>query len=151
MCKVVLDVRSIVGDAMRLWIFLAMLVLTASARAGEPTDRAVERLAKIDRFAFGGIGYAGVTSQGEKDYKLVLSRPSAMADFERLLLIGNPQAKSYALVGIRALNPSRYKELSPSFRDSKGEVVTQSGCIELHESPATVLKHMEARDYWGAK
>jgi len=52
--------------------------------------------------------------------------------------------KSYALVGIRALNPSRYKALLRSFRDSKEEVVTQRGCIKLHESLAEVLKHIGA-------
>jgi hypothetical protein len=132
---------------MRLWIILAVLLLAAIAQAGEPADSTIERLAKVDRFAFGGIGFAGITSQGEKDYKLVFSRSSAMADFERMLSIGNPQARSYALVGIRALNPSRYKELLRSFRDSKEEVVTQKGCIELHESLAEVLKHIEAGEY----
>jgi len=60
--------------------------------------------------------------------------------------ISFPQ-QSYALVGIRALNPSQYKELLRSFRDSKEEVVTQKGCIELHESLAEVLKHIEAGEY----
>lgn len=128
-----------------------LLLLAATAQAGVAADSTIERLAKVDRFAFGGIGYAGTTSQGEKDYKLVLARSSAMADFERLLSIGNPQAKSYALVAIRALDPHRYKELSRSFRDSKEEVVTQRGCIELHESLATVLKHIEAGEYSGGK
>jgi hypothetical protein len=136
---------------MRLWIISAALLLAAIAHAGEPTDSTIERLAKVDRFAFGGIGYAGITSQGEKDYKMVFSRGSAMADYERLLSIGNLQAKSYALVGIRALSPTRYKELSRSFRDSKEEVVIQIGCIEFREPLATVLKHIEARDYSGGK
>jgi hypothetical protein len=69
---------------------------------------------------------------------------AALKDCSRL---ANPQARSYALVGIRALNPSRYKELLRSFRDSKEEVVTQKGCIELHESLAEVLKHIAAGEY----
>jgi hypothetical protein len=78
---------------MRLWIILAVLLLAAIAQAGEPADSTIERLAKVDRFAFGGIGFAGITSQGEKDYKLVFSRSSAMADFERLLSIGKSTSK----------------------------------------------------------
>ena len=84
---------------------------------------------------------------GEKDYTIILSRPSAINDFERLLAIGNSQAKSYALVGIRALNPKRYQELSPSFRSSKDDVVTQSGCIEWHETLSKILKRVEAGEY----
>ena len=128
-------------------IVVAGLISVAAAHAESPVDTTLERLAKIDRFAFGGIGYAGITSQGEKDYKIILSRQSALDDFEKLLVIGNPQAKCYALVGIGALNPKRFQELSPSFRSSKDEVVTQSGCLEWRESFSKVLKRIEAGEY----
>src|SRR5260370_18631148 len=126
---------------------LVVLVSAASAQPSEPVDPTFERLAKVDRFAFGGIGYAGITSQREKDYKLILARASALADFEKLLSVGNPQTKSYALFAIRALNPDRFKELSRNLRESKIEVVTQSGCIEYKEPLGTVLKHIEALEY----
>jgi hypothetical protein len=132
---------------MKLWMVLVVLMSAASAQPSETVDSTFERLARVDRFAFGGIGYAGVTSQGEKNYKLILARPSALADFEKLLSVGNPQAKSYALFGIRALNPGRFKELSLNLRESKIEVVTQRGCIEYKEPLGTVLKHIEAGEY----
>jgi hypothetical protein len=132
---------------MKLWIAVSLLLSAAAAQSGEPVDSPFERLAKVDRFAFGGIGYAGITSQGEKDYKLILARSSAMADFEKLLSLGNPQAKSYALVGVRFLNADRFRELSRTFRDTKEKVVIQSGCIEYQESLETVLKHIEAGEY----
>ena len=133
--------------SMKAWIVLAVFLSAASAQVSAPVDATFERLAKVEMFALGPTGYAGVISQGEKDYKLILSRSSVMADFERLFSAGNPQAKSYALVGIRAINPNRFKELSSSLRDSKEDVTTQSGCIVSHESLGTVLKHIEAGDY----
>jgi|HubBroStandDraft_2_1064218.scaffolds.fasta_scaffold90501_2 hypothetical protein len=132
---------------MRLWIITALLLAAAAAQSGGSSDSTFERLAKVDRFAFGGIGYAGVISQGEKDYKVIFSRPSAMADFERLLLVGNSQAKGYALVGIRALGPSRFKELSHSMRDSKEGLLTEKGCIVSHEPLGVVLNRIEAGEY----
>jgi hypothetical protein len=132
---------------MRLWITVAVLVAVSIAQAGESLDSTFNRLAKVDRFAFGPTGYAGVISQGEKDYKSVLSRSSAREDFEKLYLVGNPQAKCYALVGIRKLNPSRFKELSDSLRRSRDDVVTESGCIVDHETFAAVLKRIEAGRY----
>jgi hypothetical protein len=132
---------------MKLWMVFVVLMSAASALPSEPVDSTFERLAKVDRFAFGGIGYAGITSQGEKDYKLILARPFALADFEKLLSVGNPQAKSYALFGIRVLNPDRFKELLRNLRESKTEVVTQSGCIEYNEPLGAVLKHIEAGEY----
>jgi hypothetical protein len=132
---------------MRLWIITALLLAAAAAQSGGSSDSTFERVAKVDRFAFGGIGYAGVISQGEKDYKVIFSRPSAMADFERLLLVGNSQAKGYALVGIRALGPSRFKELSHSMRDSKEGLLTEKGCIVSHEPLGVVLNRIEAGEY----
>jgi hypothetical protein len=132
---------------MRLWIITALLLAAAAAQSGGSSDSTFERLAKVDRFAFGGIGYAGVISQGEKDYKVIFSRASAMADFERLLLVGNSQAKGYALVGIRALGPSRFKELSHSMRDSKEGLLTEKGCIVSHEPLGVVLNRIEAGEY----
>jgi hypothetical protein len=120
---------------MRLCIISTALLAAAIAASGQPSDSTFERIAKVDRFAFGGIGYAGITSQGEKDYKLILSRPSAVADFERLLSVGNPQAKSYALVGIHALNPNRFKELSRSLHDSKEEVLTEMRMHRIQRIP----------------
>ena len=132
---------------MKAWILMVMLVSAASAQAPATSDVALERLAKIEIFAFGPVGYAGITSQGEKDYKLILSRPSALADFEKLLSTGNAQGKSYALVGIRAVNPDHFKILSTSLRDSNADVTTERGCIVSHESLGSVLRRIEAGDY----
>lgn len=128
---------------MRLWIVLTVLLLAASAQAQQPADVVIERLAGVHHFAFGGVGIAGTTSPGERDYKVVLARSSAMADFKRLFSIGNPQAKAYALVGIRTLNPRRYRELSRKFYDSKENVSTMRGCLISTESVASVLKQIE--------
>ncbi len=139
--------RSIVGEQMKHRVVLALLMsATAISQVGKP-DATLERPAKVGRFAFGPTGYAGITSQGEKDYKVVLSRSTAEGDFEKLFAMGNPQAKSYALVGIRAVSPERWEELFHTLRDSKKEVVTQSGCIVDREPLERVLKRIEAGDY----
>lgn len=126
---------------------MVMLICVASAQVPTTSDAALDRLAKVEIFAFGPVGYAGVTSLGEKDYQLIVSRPSAATDFERLLSVGNAQGKSYALVGIYALNPNHFKELSSSLRDSKVDVTIEDGCIVSHESLSSVLKHVEAGEY----
>ena len=132
---------------MKTWILAASLIFVSIDHGGDSVDLAFERLAKIERFAFGGTGYAGVTSQGENDYRLILSRPAAEADFEKLFAVGNPQAKSYALVGICTLDRSRFTQISQPLRDSTEEVVTQRGCIVYHESHGVVLKRIDAGSY----
>ena len=91
----------------------ALLLYAVVPRADDAVDAAVRRLAKVETFAFGGTGYAGVTSKGEIDFRLLVSQPPqvALAAFEKLYAAGNPQGKSYALSGFKKLDPRRFKEL----------------------------------------
>jgi hypothetical protein len=75
---------------------LLVLFSISPVLADDTVDAAVNRLSTVERFAFGGVGYAGVTSKGETDFKLVLAqpKPTALNAFERLYAIGNQQGKS---------------------------------------------------------
>ena len=132
---------------MSFWMmFLAALVVGASAN-GEPTDSIFDRLAKVHEFAFGGVGEGGDTSEGEKDFHAILSRASALADFERLYSKGNPQAKAYALVGIHSLSQTRFEELANSLRNSKESVHAQSGCKSFDVPIENILQNIVAGRY----
>jgi hypothetical protein len=130
---------------LKLWLITAFLFF-AVPQTAQP-DAVLDRLAKVERFAFGPTGYAGVTSSGEKDFRTVLGRGSALTDFEKLFAEGNLQAKSYALVGIHKLNPTRFKELARPLRDSKESVTTMKGCIISDEPFAFILKQIESGKY----
>ena len=129
------------------FLLITALFVTGVPQAVQPVDTAFERLAKVERFAFGPVGYAGVTSSGEKDYRAVLARPSAMAEFERLFSSGNIPGKCYALVGIRKLSSQRFKELSQSLRSSKKQVTTMQGCIIFRVLLGDVIKQIDAGKY----
>jgi hypothetical protein len=128
------------------WCLAILLLLCGiAAPADDPVESAVKRLSNVDRFAFGGVGYAGETSKGEIDFKLVLaqSQPVALTAFEKLYATGNPQGKSYALSGIQKLNPSRFKELLASVGASTDEVEVERGCIVSHEPLREVAKQID--------
>ena len=129
---------------MKLWLITAMLLPTVPHAT---PDAVLERLSRVRQFAFGYTGYAGVISTGEKDYRAVLARRTALADFERLFADGNIQAKCYALVGIQRLDPARFKDLAHSLATSKAEVTTESGCIIGHERLVPVLAQIAAGKY----
>ena len=130
---------------MKFW-FITALLLFALPQTTQP-DAVLERLSKVKQFAFGPTGYAGVTSAGEKDFRTVLGRSSALTDFEKLFGEGNLQAKSYALIGIHKLNPTRFKELARPLLDSKERVTTMKGCIISGEPFAFILKQIESGKY----
>jgi hypothetical protein len=132
-----------------LWtiIIFAWISAMSVAAAAELPDPVVDRMAEVNLFAFGGVGFAGVISEGERDYRIILSRPSARADFEKLFAVGNLQAKCYALVAIRALNSEKFKTLSSSLRRSKSEVTTMHGCIMSRQTLAALIEGIAAGGY----
>ena len=109
----------------------------------------MNRLSTVERFAFGGVGYAGETSKGETDSKFVLAqpKPTALNAFERLYAIGNPQGKSYALSGLKKLAPERFAELVATLAKSTEEVEVMRGCIVSHEPLPEVAKQIGQRKF----
>jgi len=69
----------------------------------------IAALGKVKSFALGGTGIMGTTSQGEALFRTALSQQDALAQFQSVLSKGTPEAKLYALCGIRALNPSGFE------------------------------------------
>lgn len=115
-------------------LILLVLPCVSPILADETVNAAVKRLSAVGQFAFGGVGYAGVTSKGETDFKIVLAQPKPMAldAFEKLYAIGNAQGKSYALSGLKKLAPQRFAELLPTLGKST-EVEVMRGCVITRE------------------
>lgn len=129
---------------MKLWLLTAMFLFAVPQTT---QDAVLDRLSKVERFAFGHTGFAGVISVGEKDYKTVLARSTALTDFEKLFAEGNVQAKCYALVGIHKLNPTRFKQLTQPLADSNENVAIMEGCIVLQVPLAKVIKQIATGKY----
>jgi len=127
------------------FVVVLLLFCGVSAFADDSLDAALKRLSTVGQFAFGGVGYVGVTSKGEIDFKVVLSQPqsAALTAFEKLYATGDPQGKSYALSGIKKLNPSRFKELLASAQASTDEVEVMRACVISHELLRDVAKQID--------
>jgi len=132
----------------RLVAILAILLCTVSA-AQDALSAAMERIARTQAFAFGGVGFAGITSPGEKDFRIILSQPPAiaLASFEKLYATGNAQAQGYALAGIRKLDPKHFAELMSSVKDSKERVATMAGCIMETRTLGAVAREIESGQF----
>ena len=115
-------------------ILMCLLVITSAA---EPS--AVEKLEKTPIFAFGGIGYAGATCEGEIAFHTIFQSDSGESQFVRVLKSGNGQAKCYALVGLRLKSRAAFNEQVKPFVTSKQEVQTCSGCIMMKLPMSTVV------------
>lgn len=122
---------------------LILLLLVTTALPADP----LKRLASVHDFAFGGIGVAGVTSEGELAFREVLKRRAAEADFTTLLDSGNAQARCYALVGLHVLNPKAYVIHARRFEHDNTAVCTIGGCIILTQPMASVVANITAGRY----
>ena len=67
----------------------------------------------------------------------------ALNAFEKLSKLGNPQSHSYALCGIKKLDPQRFKELRASIAKSADEVLVTRGCIVCHEAVQNVVPQID--------
>lgn len=132
---------------MKTCITVLLLLCAFTLLAAKPNHDSLARLAKVERFAFGRVGEAGVISQGEKDYRAILSGPSPLANFLKLFTTGNMQAKCYALVGIHVLDIKRFRELSLPLLSDETEVTTMHGCIISNVGIGTVVRRIAEGRY----
>lgn len=119
------------------------LVLAGALHAADP----VRKLATIHDFAFGGVGFAGTTSEGEAAFGEVMGRKTAEADFVALLDSGNVQARCYALVGLRLLNPAAFSTKVKRFEKDKTAVSTMAGCMIAQQPMVSVVANISAGRY----
>src|SRR3974390_1543813 len=96
--------------------------------ADTSTAQAYQELLSVRQFAFGGVGFAGVTSRGELAFYAIAARTNDLELFSSALKNGNPQAKIYALCGIRRVAPQAFPAKAKAFRSSGVAVETASGC-----------------------
>jgi hypothetical protein len=134
---------------MKSWVAITLLWAGAIAFSQDLTSVTLQRISNAKVFAFGGIGFAGTTSEGEKDFKIIMALPTkeAIIAFERLYATGNAQAKSYALAGIRKLDETRFDGLLTSVRASELKVQTESGCIVSERPLREVAMDLKSGKY----
>jgi hypothetical protein len=114
-----------------------------SGKPSSPTvQQAYEGLLAVHEFAFGGVGFAGTPSPGEKAYLTILARPDALERFRSVLAKGSPEARLYALTGIRQLHPESFGAAAKALLEPKLEVTTISGCTVMREKAEAVVKRI---------
>ena len=138
----------------RLLVLFVSLVTVSLAQSGptfssSPPSTSLHSLAEARIFPLGPVGYAAQTSEEERQFKAIfaLDRGKAEQELERLYSSGNPQAMSYALVGMRKLDRKRYAELLVPSRASDVSVVTMWGCEVEVERLRNVAKDLDSGKY----
>jgi hypothetical protein len=102
-----------------------------------------EKLLQTKIFALGGVGYAGIISEGETLTRKFLPQKGAMVTFMSLLENGTPEAKLYAIWGLRKLNGRASKASFDEYRNLSTMVNRMSGCERFSEKFSESVKEIE--------
>lgn len=137
-------------DAMkRLAVYrLTLIALVGLAQcnisaAALSESSAARDLAAAKTFAFGGIGVAGILSEGERKLRSVLDRSDASQQLQASLVDPTPAGELYILVGLRRCDPTTYQKIFGSIAHRKEAVEVARGCMISREPFDRLLSEIQ--------
>jgi hypothetical protein len=128
-------------------ILALALVGTATLPAASGATTEPKSLAEVEEFAFGGVGVAGIQSQGESFFRGVMDQPDAVTTFKKILGNGTPAAKLYALCGIRLLSEKDFDAAAAPLLKSNETVTTMRGCVLTKERVGEIARQIRVGSY----
>src|SRR6476659_3650552 len=114
-----------------------------SAATSSENSAALE-LAAAKSLAFGGIGVAGLMSEGERNLRAVLERPDAAQQLQTALSHATPAGKLYILVGLRRCDRAAYQKVFDSLARPNDDVEVARGCMISREPFRQLLSEVQA-------
>jgi hypothetical protein len=129
----------------RIVIFIAGIVLSqlgiSSATSSE--NAAARDLAAAKSLAFGGVGVAGLMSEGERNLRAVLERPDASQQLEAALAHATPAGTLYILVGLRRCDRAAFQKVFDSLSRPNDDVEVVRGCMISKEPFRQLLSQVQ--------
>ena len=105
--------------------------------------KAYNVLRSVSTFATGGIGYGGITSQGELALRILVKQVEAERALESLLKVANPAGRMYALVALKQYYPVFFAEVLPQYESVKTNLQSMSGCILYIKTVASIVAEIK--------
>jgi hypothetical protein len=106
-------------------------------------NSAARDLAAAKSLAFGGVGVAGLMSEGERNLRAVLERPDASQKLQASLAHATPAGKLYILVGLRRCDRAAYQKVFDSLAHSNDDLEVVRGCMISKEPFRQVLSQIQ--------
>ena len=119
----------------RIIIFIAGIVFSQlGISTGTSSENSAARdLAAAKSVAFGGVGVAGLMSEGERNLRAVLERPDASQQLQVALAHATPAGMLYILVGLRRCDRAASQKI---FNSLARPQFCEGGVPESFEVPA---------------
>ena len=126
-------------------IFIASITLAqfGFALAAASQNSAARDLAAAKSFAFGGVGVAGLMSEGERNLRAVLQQSDASQQLQAALAQATPAGKLYILVGLRRCDRAAYQKIFDSLARLNDPVEVARGCMISREPFRQLLSEIQ--------
>ena len=121
-------------------IVLSQLGISAGSSS---ENSAVRDLTAAKSFAFGGVGVAGLMSEGERNLRVVLERPDASQQLQAALAHATPAGTLYILVSLRRCDRAAYQKVFDSVARSSDDVEIVRGCMISKEAFRQLLSQIQ--------
>jgi hypothetical protein len=109
-----------------------------------PSENSAARdVAVAKSLAFGGVGVAGLMSEGERNLRTVLQQPDASQQLQAALAHATPAGKLYILVGLRRCDRTAYQKVFDSLGRPSDDVEVVRGCMISKEPFRQVLSQIQ--------
>jgi|SRR4030095_2975881 hypothetical protein len=111
--------------------------------AATSENSAVRDLAAAKSFAFGGVGVAGLMSEGERNLRAVLHQSDASQQLQAALAHATPAGELYILVGLRRCDHAAYQKIFDSLARPNDDVEVARGCMISREPFRQLLSQIQ--------
>jgi hypothetical protein len=106
-------------------------------------NSAVQGVATAKSLAFGGVGVAGLMSEGERNLRAVLERPDSSQQLQAALTHATAAGTVYILVGLRRCDRVAYQKVFASLDRPNDDVEVVRGCMISKEVFRQVLSQVQ--------
>ena len=113
------------------------------AAATSSENSAARDVAAAKSLAFGGVGVAGLMSEGERNLRAVLAQPDASQQLQAALVHATPAGKLYILVGLRRCDRAAYQKVFDSLGRGNDDIEVVRGCMISKEPFRQVLSQVQ--------
>ena len=125
-----------------------LLLRAAEERPREYDDVDVQRLLHVPFLAFGGVGIAGRTSDGEAAFGAIVRKKDSIRFFIAAFEYGDAPARCYALIALREMDPEIFRQsLGRVRKNPPKKIMMMHGCVISTAKPETVYAAIEAGKY----
>jgi hypothetical protein len=119
-----------------------ILAQSGNSLAVPSENKPVRDLAAAKAFAFGGVGVAGLMSEGERNLRAVLQQSDALQQLQAALAHATPAGELYILVGLRRRDRAAYQKVFGSLARPNEDVEVARGCMISREAFRQLLSEI---------